>query len=249
MSTSVGDRDAARAAARDEVALLTRSLEDARSEYARGELDDVALSAIERRDGQRLTAATARLAALDDATPPEEVVRAPAAPRRRPRWLLAVAAACAVAVALVVTDPFGSAPTPPQVTRTTTLVGLLAAGEEALGQSPPSLSVALTAFDAARALAPRNAEALVESGWCRYLLGHDRGDLAQERLGAAVLRRAVHVVPLSAAAHLYDGIVLWRLDHDRTAAYREVLRAAHLRESGAVSYAIATMLSVLAPSR
>jgi tetratricopeptide (TPR) repeat protein len=232
----------------DEIELLARSLEDARAEHARGELDDASLAAIERRDGARLADARASLAALGAATPsaPRPATSA-AGPRRRPRWLLGVAAGCLVvavgAVALAAADPFAG-PAPAGSTASGKVHGLLLVGEVLVGSDHPLR--ALTAFDAALRLAPRNPEALVESGWLRYEalgLGHHRP--AEIARGAATLRRAVRLAPHDAAAHLYFGIVLFQHDRDATAARAQLLAALALPESPAeqaLTYALLTRL-------
>jgi len=234
----------------DEIALLTRSIEDAHAEHAAGDLDDVSLEAIESRDGVRLALARGRLAAMVDAqsSPPVDVR---GAARRRRGWLLAVSAAC-LAVALVVgvlaaTDPFASAPTPPRITNSIKLLGLLLAGEQAVdkGQSMR----ALTAYDAALRLDPSNAEALIESGWLRYEQGVAQQLPSWVRAGASRLAHAVVVAPNDAAAHLYDGIVLVQYDKDRSAARTQLLRAGDLPESQYEQSVTATFLELLDPKR
>lgn len=222
-------------ALRDEIELLTRSLEDARQEHARGELDDEGLAAIERRDGARLAAAEAQLAALDPVDPPPAPAPTAAGERRRPRWLLGVAAAClAVAVGVIVVaavDPFAAPVHPPVPTTTAGKVRALLIEAELLVSERHELR-ALTAYDAVLALAPRNAEALVESGWLRYEYpGPSAHDPARVALGVDELARAVRLVPRSAAAHLYWGIVLYQHDHDDRAARAQLIKAASLPES------------------
>ncbi|HEV3212716.1 MAG TPA: hypothetical protein VGZ03_04895, partial [Acidimicrobiales bacterium] len=202
---------------RDEIALLTRSLDDARAEHARGELDDASLAGIEQRDGARLAEATAALDALGPTTDPAPGPDARGdAPRHRPRWLLVVAATCLVlaigVVALAVADPFGTAP-PAGSTTTRGRVHALLLYAEVLVASKHPLR-ALTAFDAVLRLAPTNPEALVESGWLRYEvlgLGHRHAD--QVALGAAAVHRAVRLAPHDAAAHIYWAVVLYQHDH------------------------------------
>jgi tetratricopeptide (TPR) repeat protein len=221
-------------ALRDRVELLMRSLDDARGEHARGDLDDASLDAIERRDGARLAAARAELATLEP-----DVLAETRPPARgaspRPRWLLGVAvASLAVAVGIVAiaaTDPFARAtrlhlPS----TRQAKVASLVIAAEVLVTQR--HWLRALTAYDAVLRLAPRNAEALVESGWLRYeypgLGGHDPHEVA---LGVIELHRAERLAPNDAAAHLYWGIVLYQHFHDPRGARAELLRAASLHES------------------
>ena len=90
---------------------------------------------------------------------------------------------------------------------------------------------AITAYEAALRLAPRNPEALVEVGWMRYeFLGVGRSR-AQAQLGFAELCRAVRLAPHSAAAHLYLAVALFQHAHNRAAAHRQLLAAAALPES------------------
>jgi hypothetical protein len=224
-------------ALRDEIELVQRSLDDARDEHDRGELDDEGLAAIERRDGARLADAMARLAAIAPVVPASEAGRADLGPRRRPRWLLAVALAClAVAVAVVVlavADPFASPVHPKAPTSTSGKVQALVDEAEVLVNGGHELR-ALTAYDAVLALSPKNAEALVESGWLRYEYpGLGAHDPAQVDLGVAELAHAVRVAPSSAAAHLYWGIVLYQHFHDTRGARAQLIRAAQLPEDTA----------------
>jgi len=237
------------AALRDEVELLVRSLDDAREEHARGELDDASLAQIERRDGARLADARAALDGL--AVGPAPTVAPPAAgsgPRRRPRWLLGVAVTCLAlavgVVALAVADPFARTPSAPPPVPSRQIHDLLTVAELFVGTRHPLR--AITAFDAVLRLAPRNGEALVESGWLRYEdLGLGDHRPAQVALGAAALRRAVRLAPDDAAAHLYFAIVLYQHDHDATAARAQAMRALSLPESPgdqAITYALLATL-------
>lgn len=222
-------------ALRDEIELLTRSLDDAGAEHARGELDDAALAAIVRRDGVRLAAARDALGELgDDAAPDPPRASSPLGPRRRPRVLLGVAAAClAIAIAIValaVARPFASEPPAGSATTQGKVHALLLVAEVLVGSDHPLR--ALTSFDAVLSLAPTNPEALVESGWLRYEdLGLGEHRPAQLALGAAELRRAARLAPRDAAAHLYFAIVLLQHDHDRAAARAQVRLASALPES------------------
>jgi cytochrome c-type biogenesis protein CcmH/NrfG len=236
-------RDAA--ALRDEVELLVRSLEDARAEHARGELDDASLAAIERRDGARLADARAALGAIATSAAPTAGAPASSAhPRRRARWLLGVAAACLAlavgVVAVAAADPFTRSPSVPAATTAGKVKDLLTVAEVLVGTKHPLR--AITAFDAVLRLAPRNAEALVESGWLRYEdLGLGDHRAAQVALGAAALRRAVRLAPNDAAAHLYWAVVLYQHDHNTSAARTQAMRALSLPGSAAdkaIAYAL-----------
>ncbi len=220
---------------RDEIELLTRSLEDARAEHARGELDDEGLETIERRDGARLAAAEAELAALAPQLQRRAATPDTTGPRRRPRWLLGVAGAClAVLLGVLVVaavNPFARAVHPRAPSTTSGKVQALLFEAELLVKGQHQLR-ALTTYDAVLSLAPKNPEALVESGWLRYEYpGLGAHDPAQIALGAAELARAVRLAPGSAAAHLYWGIVLYQHDHDDRAARAQMIRAASLPES------------------
>jgi hypothetical protein len=222
---------------RDEVALLERSLADARAEHDAGDLDDAGLAAIERRDGARLASARARLDDLagSAADAGGDAVASPdegAAPRRRPRWLLGVGVGCLAAAALVIglaaADPFASSPAE-RVTRSTQVQALLLTAEKMVGTKHPLR--ALSAYEAVLRLAPHNPEALVEAGWLRYeFLGVGRSR-AQADLGYAELQRAVRLAPRSAAAHLYLAVALFQHARKRGAAQRQLLAAAALPET------------------
>ena len=159
-----------------------------------------------------------------------------AGPRRRPRWLLGVAAGCLAVVAVVLvlatTDPFAQASHPPGPLTKAATAQLLVFQAETFVQQRHYLQ-ALTTYEAVLRLEPRSAEALTEAGWLRYeYVGHGRHrDVAQIDLGAAELAAAVRLAPNLAAAHLYDGIVLFQHDHDDRGARAQLLRAAQLPES------------------
>jgi hypothetical protein len=236
-------------APRDEVELLERSLADARGEHARGELSDAGLAAIERRDGARLDAARTRLGPTSVAPehPGERSDPGAATARRRPRWLLAVAAACLAGAAAVlvvaVVNPFATARPLGPTTRHNEVVFLLGIAEDDLVGHPRQ---ALTAFEAVLRLDPTDAEALVEEGWLRYeYVGLPRHDPRAEALGLAELRHAVRVAPRNAAGHLYYGIVLDQLRHDRRAARAQVRRAASLPESPSLALQTTAVLAYL----
>ena len=252
---------------RDEIALLTRSIDDARAEHARGEMDDAALAAVESRDGTRRAALTARLAEAEhDAAQPGDGALAapdgedrqrphgasgargtPALRRARRRRLVAscaIALAAAVGVvAVVVARPFSAAPAPVTLNKPSQIKVLLAAAELAVARRHPLQ--ALTAYDAVLALDPSNPEAAIESGWLRYEAALGAHDGAAVELGAAQLRRAVARFPGQAAAHLYWGVVLFQRAHDRAGALAQVRRAAALPETGAEQSLTAEMLALL----
>lgn len=227
-----------RDAVRDEIELLERSIAEARREHSIGDLDDATLEVVEETDGARLVAARARLAELESAPPG---ATGPGRPGVRRRQLLVVGVAsllvAAALVALAVVNPFAPTPKPARLTRAAKVQLLLAAGEAEVAVGTPAATLkALSAYDAARELEPRNAEAIVESAWLRFLAGSQRRDVAWERLGAAELARAVVELPRNAAAHLDDGIVLLRYEHRRAAATSELLRAGELPETPTEQY-------------
>jgi cytochrome c-type biogenesis protein CcmH/NrfG len=233
------------AALGDEIELLVASIDDARAEHAAGDLDDASLARIEARDGARLDDARRRLASMrsEPATPRD----VEAGSRRRRARLLAVAAVAAVvAVAVAVlaaTDPFATPAPPPRVTEAVKVLGLLDLGESAVAHGEQLR--ALTAYDAVLRLEPSDAEALIESGWLRYEQGLALHRPGWVHDGAATLRRAVAVAPDEAAAHLYDGIVLYQLDHDRAGAVVQLQRAGDLPESEFEQSVTAEFLAIL----
>lgn len=233
---------------RDELTLLLASIADARTEHQAGDLDDTSLAAIVERDGARIAEVRGRLARLGAASPAVPDAPRPAARRRRGRLLAVAATSLVVAVVVAVlaaTDPFATAPPAPRVTRADQVLGLLDAGEKAVAQGDQLQ--ALTAYDAALRLAPHDAEALIESGWLRYEQGLALHREAWVRAGAATLRHAVVVAPTDAAAHLYDGIVLYQYDRDHGAALHQIVRAGDLPESQLEQSVTATFLAILEP--
>jgi hypothetical protein len=226
-----------RDALRDEIALRQRSLDDARAEHANGELDDDALAAIERREAPLLAAAEARWVTLEDETqtpaPVESAERPKGEPPNRSRLLLAgfvaSVAVIAVVLTLAIADPFGSARAVPKLSPRARVIVLDAVAEIKLAQGHTLQS--MTAFDAAARLDPHNAEAIVESAWLHYEYALKTHDPKGAASAAAALARTTRIVPNYAAAHLYDGIVLYQHDHNRTAALAQILRSAELPES------------------
>lgn len=221
---------------RDEVALLRRSLDDARAEHARGELDDDALGVIERRDKTRLARALEGLAVLGaadaDAPCAVPVAECSAAPRRSRRLVVACGLALvlsAATIGVVLGRPFAAASPPLHLNGIQELNVLLIQAEQCVATGHDAC--ALTAYDAVLKLDPRDAEAFIESGWLHYEVGLAAHRAAEVDLGAGMLRRAIVLDPRDAASHLYDGIVLLQHDHDATAARAQVLRSAELPES------------------
>ena len=226
------------AALRDEIRLLTRSIDDAAAELERGELSDGEYQSIVRRDGGRLEAARLQLDGLasEDAAgtvpaePAREPVESTGTARRRPWWLLVIAIVClAVAVGIPVLASRRGAPAPITVTPAARVEVLLLAAEQELAEGQTLR--ALTAYDAVLRLAPDNAEALAESGWLRYEAALGSNDPVDEARGEAQLRRAIAVAPRQSAGHLYLGIVLLEHDHDPSAALVQLKSAAGLPES------------------
>ena len=188
---------------------MTRSLDDARAEHARGELDDEGLDddrAARRRPARRRAAAA--LAALApersrDPSPrrgPSGRAAAPSGSSSSQERASRSSSACSSSLR---SNPFARAVHPRAPTTTSGKVQALLYEAELLVKGQHQLR-ALTAYDAVLSLAPRNPEALVESGWLRYEFpGLGAHDAAQVALGAAELARAVRLAPRSAAAHLY----------------------------------------------
>jgi tetratricopeptide (TPR) repeat protein len=237
---------------RDEIALVRRSLDDARAEHARGELDDDAFDAIERRDAARLALALERLdaAGAPDADAPDVTPRtggAPAVSRRSRRLVVACTVALALAagtIGVVLGRPFAGSTPALRLTTLEQVAVLRIQGEMfvATGQN----ARALTTFDAVLKLEPRNPEAFIESGWLHYEAGLAARRPGEVDLGAAMLRRAIAVDPANAASHLYFGIVLLQHDHDARAARAQVLRSAELPESPSEESTTSEVLSYLA---
>jgi hypothetical protein len=215
-------------ALRDEVEMLRRSLEDARAEHARGDLDDDVLARIEARDGPRLAAAVERLAALDEASDVPAEPRASAGRRGRTLLIALVAGLAALGVTLAVVQPFSGAKEPP-LSGHDKVVLLLAAAEVEVTHGRTLR--ALTIYDAVLRLDPMNPEALAESGWLRYEHALSSAHPAEVARAEVQLRDATRLVPREAAAHLYYGIVLWQQHHARRGALAQFWRAASLPES------------------
>jgi tetratricopeptide (TPR) repeat protein len=239
------------AALRDEVALVQRSLDDARAEHARGELDNDGLAAIERRDVARLADARRRLEAAPASPQAPDPQREPISlgSRRRPRRLLALALACAAAVALVVAlavaQPFAGQGPALHLTPAARVQVLLTSAEFEVAHQHTLR--ALTLYDAVLRLDPTDPEALAESGWLRYEYGLGIRSVAQERIGEAQLARTIAVAPREAAGHLYYGIVLFQQHHDRAGAIAQLQRAAELPESSVEQSLTAAFLSLFQP--
>jgi hypothetical protein len=233
---------------RDEIALLRRSLDDARAEHTSGDLDDEGLRAIERRDGAQLNDALDRLAELEPqavdgrAAAPDH----PRRPRRRSRALLVTTLACVAIIAGVVTlavvQPFAS--TLHLSARARVQVFLLAAEFEVAHDQTLR---ALTLYDAVLKLAPRNPEALAESGWLRYEYALGQHDAAGVAAGEAQLRRTIVIAPREAAGHLYYAIVLLQQHHDRAGALAQLDVAASLPESPVEQSLTAEFLGLVQP--
>jgi hypothetical protein len=235
-------------ALRDEVALLRRSLDDARAEHARGELDDDSLHAIEHLDMARLEHAVARLEGLGAEDAGAHRVASPATPvastpRRSRRLLVACTLALALAAAtigVVLGRPFAAATPPMRLNTVGKVRVLLIQGELFVltGQN----ARALTAYDAVLRLEPRNGEAFIESGWLRYEAGLAAHRPGEVDVGASMLRRSIALAPGNGASHLYFGVVLLQHFHDPRAARAQVLASAALPESKSEEAITSTLL-------
>ena len=204
---------------RDEIALREASMNDARRELAAGELDAAEAAALLARE----EAALARLHGELEAAPDEG---APRPPRRRRRWLLALALACfaAAVVALLVAalgprQPGSSITGGVSLSRVARVTQLLdeAQADVANGQD----AAALAAYHQVLALSPHDATATTQTGWLEFSAGSARHDATLVAVGVAELARAIDEHPRDPAPRLYYAIVADSTPHGRALALRE----------------------------
>jgi len=224
----------------DERDFLIRSLADAESEHAAGDLSERDYRALVRRDEGRLAEVTAALAAVDAAeagpemSPSRPDAAEPTGPapsgRRRRRGWLAVGGAVAVAAAAVLLVTQLASPRlagqPPSGSVTLNAAQRV---RQQLGQAEDlvahnDLGGALGIFQKVLAEDPRQPEALAEAGWIEYQAGTAGAQPALVSDGEASVRTAVSVDPAAPSGHLYLGIIALRHDHDPTAAADQFAR-------------------------
>ncbi len=208
-----------RQALADEIALREASIDDARRELAAGELGEAEAAALLARE----TSALQRLREELALAPEEAAARAP---RRRRRWLLAVALGCfaAAVVALLVAalgprQPGTSITGGVALSRAQRVTQLLdeAQADVASGQD----AAALAAYHQVLALSPKDATATTQTGWLEFSAGSARHDAALVAAGIKELTRAVDEHPGDPAPRLYYAIVADSTPHGRALALRE----------------------------
>ena len=202
----------------DEIALVTASLEDARAEHGRGELDDEGLAAISSRDRARLAALrTEHAAAGDDvqarsatAGPPPSAARPGAADpaavstpaARSGVWLWLGLTSLAAVLVVVATALLVSSTTPSSSAQ----IGARLSQADALA-ARGKLAEALPVYGAVLRLDPRQPEALAQSGWLTFEAGEAAHSSQLVAKGEAQVSEAVALAPRAFAGHLYLGVI------------------------------------------
>ena len=187
---------------RDEIALREASLDDAKREHERGDLDDSAFARIVARESAALVAARASLSSLDAPTVRTRV--------RRRRYLVVAGVAFAVAILIVLYSAIVPRQAGNSITgslslgRSAQITQLLSEAEADTANANPV--AALDAYQRVLALAPNNVVALTQSGWLDFSAGSAQHNAATVSVGIARLRSAIVAAPRDPAPRLYYAI-------------------------------------------
>ncbi len=193
----------------DELALRRASLDDARREFAAGELSAAAFVSIEVREEGAIAALVARAAALAEVVPAPDATRAGVRVRSK-RWLVVAGLAFFVAVAVVLWSAIQPRQAGTSITGSVTL-GRAAQITQLLTEAEADVAnandvAALAAYAQVLQLDPRNVVALTQTGWLDFSAGSSVKNVTLVALGTATLRRAITLAPKDPGARLYYAI-------------------------------------------
>ena len=188
----------------DEIALRRASIADARQEHENGDLSDSELISVVARDEAAITQLEKELTNAD--------LRVPKKSRRRRRSFLILGVSCLLLAALgsvvaaLSLRQAGNSSTGNLSLSTTQRIHQLSLQAEA-DLAEGNVTAALSAYQQILQLAPKNAEALIQSGWLTFSAASTTQDTKLLNRGISLLAESISVAPLNPAAHLYYGIV------------------------------------------
>lgn len=190
----------------DEIALRRASIGDAKREYSNGDLTESEFRQLIERDEAAIRQLERDLESA--ALVSEEVKK----PRRRRRGLLLVAITCfllaalgSVVAALSIRQAGSSDTGNVSLSRNQKIHQLSIEAEADLASG--SVTAAMSAYQQVLQLDPKNAEALIQSGWLTFSAASTRKNPVLVQKGISLLSEAIKVAPLNPAAHLYYAIV------------------------------------------
>ena len=200
---------------RDEISLRKASITDARQEFENGDLSEQELNSVVARD----EAAIAQLEEeLTDVKP-----EAPKRTRRRRRSLLILGVTClllaalgSVVAALSLRQAGNSSTGNLSLSHNQRIHQLSLEAEADLAGG--NVTAALSAYQQILQLSPKNAEALIQSGWLTFSAASTTKDATLLARGISLLAESISVAPLNPAAHLYYGIVAASTPNDQALA-------------------------------
>jgi len=208
---------------RDEIALRTASLDDARREFETGELSEEQFHAIRNRESVAIERVRADLVTLNNASPE---IAAPSRVRvRRARWLVLALVCFAVVIgailygALAPRQAGSSATGSLSLGRSQQIQQLLNEGEADIANG--NVVAALSAYGQVLVLSPKNVTALTQSGWLDFSAGSSDRKAAVVTFGVRELEEAVTIAPGNPAPRLYLAIVAASIPGNRAVAIKE----------------------------
>ena len=196
----------------DEISLLERSMDDARIEFERGELDEARFTQLWERDQAAIVRLREKLRGVDASTSSEE----PQAPTEEHRdyegvagrslsrgLVLSLLAAAVIVVALAIWLSVGSGTS--SSSQRDTIISLLNRADAEVQNNKPA--EALVLYNEVLKMDPTQSQALAESGWLTFEAGMVAGSKPLIAHGESLVREASSVDPGLYAAHLYLGVI------------------------------------------
>ncbi len=206
----------------DEISLLERSIEDARVEFERGELDELRYTQLLERDQASIERLRDELRRLESPASSEQDqdsnVGAPHhehVGRSLSRgFVFSVAAVVVIIGALAIWLSLGSGSSPRS--QRDTIVSLLNRADAEVQNNKPA--EALVLYNQVLKIDPTQSQALAESGWLTFEAGMVAGSKPLIAHGESLVREASSVDPSLYAAHLYLGVIELVANRDPKAA-------------------------------
>ncbi len=199
----------------DEIALRRASIEDARQERLNGDLSEDALTSLVARDERAISELENELSTF------EPVAHGPV--RKRRRSLLVIGVTClllaalgSVVAAISLRQPGSSSTGNISLSQSQRIHQLSLEAEADLAAG--NVSAALSAYQQVLQIAPKNPEALIQTGWLTFSAASTTKEPKLLARGIALLAESISVAPLNPAAHLYYGIVAASTPRDQTLA-------------------------------
>ena len=206
----------------DEISLLERSIDDARIEFERGELDERRYAQLLERDQATIARLQDELRNLDS-PPSSERSHESNIDERQPEpvgrslsrgFVFSLAVVVVFIGALAIWLSLGSSNSPRS--QRDAIVSLLNRADGQVQDNKPA--EALVLYNQVLKMDPTQSQALAESGWLTFEAGMVAGSKPLIAHGESLVREASSVDPSLYAAHLYLGVIELLANRDAKAA-------------------------------